>query len=277
MEIYNQFFPPIILGLVQGLGEFLPISSSGHLVLVPWLFEFRDPGLAFDVALHAGTLIAVVAYFWRDWLEIFSAAFKRSDNNQPKEKISKRKDYNEKTLWLLVIATIPGVIAGLFLEKQAATIFRNPLLVAFNLFMMGAILYVVDRYSKRNRDIKTIGYGEAFLIGLSQAFAIIPGVSRAGATITAALAMGINREAAARFSFLMATPIIFGATVMELPEFFKHGIDMSIVIGTTVAAVIGYLAIKYLLKLIQEFGYQIFFWYRLVLAIVIIIFYMARN
>jgi len=273
MQIYNQFFPPVILGLVQGLGEFLPISSSGHLILIPWLFEFPDPGLAFDVALHAGTLIAVVAYFWRDWLEIFSAAAKRGANG----KNETENKYNEKTLWMLVIATIPGVIVGVLLEKQAATVFRNPLLVAFNLFVMGAIIYIVDRYSKKDRDVAGVKVVDSILIGLSQAIAVIPGVSRSGATITAARALGLNREAAARFSFLMATPIILGATIKELPKLLDAGIDMSIIIGVTVAAIAGYLAIKYLLIFIQRFGYQIFFWYRLALAIVVVLFHIARN
>ena len=275
MDIYNQIFQPVILGLVQGLGEFLPISSSGHLILVPWLFHFPDPGLAFDVALHAGTLIAVVAYFWRDWLEIFSAAIKINTNSNNGSNIEKK--YNSKTLWLLVIATIPGVIIGFLLEKQVETVFRNPILVAFNLFVMGAILYFVDRYTKGKKEIINFRVGNSILIGLSQALAIIPGVSRSGATITAALALGISREAAARFSFLLATPIILGATIKEFPTLINSGINSAIIIGIAVAATSGYLAIKYLLKFIQRFGYQIFFWYRLVLAAVIILFYVIRN
>jgi undecaprenyl-diphosphatase len=274
MDFVNNILQPIILGLVQGLGEFLPISSSGHLILVPWIFNFPDPGLAFDVALHGGTLIAVVAYFWRDWLEIIAVAFRR--NNIFSDK-TVEPEYNSKTLWLLVIATIPGVIIGVLLEKQAETVFRNPLLVAFTLFLMGAVLYLVDRYARGKKSVSQLRWSDSIWIGLSQAVAIIPGVSRSGATITAGRAIGASRRTAARFSFLLATPIILGATLKELPTLLHSGLDSALIIGMLVAAVSGFLSIKYLLKFIDRYGYQIFFWYRLALAVLIIIVYMARG
>ncbi|MFZ5982422.1 MAG: undecaprenyl-diphosphatase UppP [Patescibacteria group bacterium] len=270
MEI--SIWQAIILGLVQGLGEFLPISSSGHLVITPWLFGFSDPGLSFDVALHAGTLLAVGGYFWKDWMEIFKRVLKNETKNE--ELIT--NSYGKNTLWLLVLATIPGVLAGYFLEERAETVFRSPLLVAFTLGFVGLILYLVDKFSKHRKDLKKITWKDALLIGLSQALAIIPGVSRSGATITAGLALGLGRVSAARFSFLLATPIIFGATIYKLPELFRNEFTLVMFVGVLVSTLSGYLAIKYLLKFVEKTSYAIFFWYRLVLAGAILGLYLWR-
>lgn len=258
----------IILGLVQGLGEFLPISSTAHLILVPYFFGWKDPGLAFDVALHLGTLIAVIGFFWKDWLNIFRVAFE----NKSKIQFDQKNDFNEKTLWLLVLATIPGVLAGYFLEARAETIFRSPLVIAGTLFLLGLILYLADKYLQHRKNIKQINWKDAIVIGLSQAVAIIPGVSRSGATITAGLFLSLSRLSAARFSFLLSTPIILGATIFKLPELLRNGINWPIILGVLVSAISGYLAIKYLLLLIEKIGYGIFFWYRLALALLIIFF-----
>ncbi len=271
----SSIFQAIILGLVQGLGEFLPISSSGHLVIVPWLFGFSDPGLAFDVALHAGTLIAVLAYFYKDIICIFKLAFKNNFqfpiSNFQSISNEKKIDagYSKNTLWLLALATIPGVLAGYFLESQAETIFRSPLLVALALALAGWILYIADKHIKHRKNLQEIGWKESLAIGLSQAVAIIPGVSRSGATITAGLFAGLDRKSAARFSFLLSAPIIFGATFLKFPQLIKNGLDAMIVVGIIVSAVSGYLAIKYLIKFIEKTSYKIFFWYRLVLALII--------
>lgn len=258
----------IILGLVQGLGEFLPISSSGHLVLTPWLLGFSDPGLSFDVALHAGTLIAVILYFWKDILEILKLGLGGKTRNLDRE-----KSYNSKTLWFLVLATIPGVLVGLFFEQKAETVFRNPLLIALTLSLAGLFLYLADKYARRRKDLGNISGKDSFIIGLSQAVAIIPGVSRSGATITTGLLLGLDRVSAARFSFLLSAPIIFGATVLKFPDIFRGGFGLSEIIGMIVASVSGYLAIKYLIKFVERVSYRIFFWYRLALALVIIVFY----
>lgn len=251
----------LILGIVQGLGEFLPISSTAHLILVPYFFGWPDPGLSFDVALHLGTLIAVVGYFWKDWLEIISNVFNK-----------KTESKNNNLFWLIIVATIPGVIAGYFFEKDAETVFRNPLIIAFTLSAVGLILYLADKFSKKERSINELGLKDAIIIGLAQAVAIIPGVSRSGATITAGLFRKLDRASAARFSFLLSTPIIFGAVILKLPHLLKEGISAQIIIAVLASAVSGYLAIKYLLKFLEKSSYAIFFWYRLILAAIIIIF-----
>lgn len=263
-------FHSIILGLVQGASEFLPISSSAHLVLAPWLFGFSDPGLAFDVALHFGTLAAVVLFFWKDWVMIFRLAL--FPKVQPSA-ICGRLNLRQNTFWLLVLATIPGVLAGYFLESYAETTFRSPILIVITLSFVGLILYLVDKYHKHRKKISEITWLDSAIVGLSQAIAIVPGVSRSGATITAGLWQGLGRESAARFSFLLSTPIIFGAAVKQLPDFLAHGIDISVAIGMLSSAISGYLAIKYLLKFVDRASYAIFFWYRLALAVIILSIY----
>lgn len=266
--MFSQIFQSIVLGLVQGFGEFLPISSSGHLIIVPWLFGFSDPGLAFDVALHAGTLIAVLVYFWRDIVEIVTLAFLGEKSAKKREVV-----YKKNTIWFLAIATVPGVLAGYFLENQAETIFRNPLLVAGALAIAGWILYVADKYMKHRKNMADISWKDSVVIGLSQAVAIIPGISRSGATITTGLFMGLDRKSAARFSFLMSVPIIFGATVLKLPYLLSGGLNLMVAVGVIVSAISGYLAIKYLIKFVEKTSYKIFFWYRLALALAIVVVY----
>jgi undecaprenyl-diphosphatase len=263
-------FHAILLGLVQGLGEFLPISSSAHLILVPWLFNFPDPGLTFDVALHFGTLMAIVLYFWRDWLEILRVTF---FPKAEKYKLA-TTNYSSSLFWLLIIATIPGAIFGLLLESKAETVFRNPLLIAGTLSVMGLILYLADRYAKHKKNIDEITKKDSVLIGLSQAFALIPGVSRSGATITTGLFLGLSRESAARFSFLMSAPIIFGATILKLKRLTEAG--STEIIAILVAAISGYFAIAWMMKFISRVSYKVFFWYRLALAVLIMAIWLAR-
>lgn len=251
MEILHA----VVLGLVQGLGEFLPISSSAHLVLVPWLFGWRDPGLAFDVALHVGTLFAVVAYFWRDWLVLLHHG------------LTARGTREAVLFWYLVAATVPGALAGWLLEDYAETVFRAPLLVGTMLIVLGVVLYLADHLGRRLRQLGDITLGQALLIGVAQAFAIIPGVSRSGATITAARLLGIEREAATRFSFLLSTPIIFGAGVMQLKDITLADLNLPFVVGVAVSAVTGFLAIGFLLRYVTTRNFNIFVWYRLALGL----------
>lgn len=253
----------ITLGIVQGLGEFLPISSTAHLILVPFFTGWEDPGLAFDVAMHAGTLLAVIIYFWRDWLEIFRLAF--LGKNYKSEK------YNSNIFWLLVIGTIPGALIGFFLEDLVDGIFRNPYLIAFTLSLFGLILFLLDKYASHKRNLDKISLKDVLIIGFAQAVAVVPGVSRSGATISAGLALGLSRVSAARFSFLLSTPIIFGATLSQVPDLIKGGIDFALTVGIIFSALSGYLAIKYLIKFVENYGYKFFFWYRLLLALVIIL------
>ena len=260
-----DFLQAIILGLVQGLGEFLPISSSGHLVLVPWIFNWQDPGLSFDVALHFGTLVTVVGYFWKDWLNIFKEAKKGGLAN-----------FKNSLLFFIIIATIPGVIAGLFLDDYAETSLRSPIIIALTLSIGGFLLYLVDKKVKHQTDLNLMNWRMAILIGLAQAIAIIPGISRSGATITAALALVISRKDSARFSFLLSTPIILGAVVLKISDFLSSSLSPEAILGMIVAGASGFLAIAGLIKFVQKASYAVFFWYRLVLALVIVLFLVLR-
>ncbi len=248
-----SIFQSIILGAVQGLTEFLPVSSSAHLILVPWLLKWQDPGLAFDVALHLGTLLALLVYYWRHWLTMVLSLV----NGQ---KVPRR------LLFRLIVASVPGAVIGLLLEKQAETIFRSPLLIAIDLAVMGLALWVVDASSAQGRTIEDITFFDALIIGLSQALAIIPGVSRSGATITAARLLGIDRADAANFSFLMAMPIIAGAGLMELHKALHNGLTAQIGWGFVTAAVFGLIAIAGLLRFVRQRSYASFSIYRIVLA-----------
>jgi undecaprenyl-diphosphatase len=262
----------IVLGILQGLGEFLPISSSAHLILAPWLFRWHDPGLTFDVALHFGTLIALLLYFGRDWLEILSHAF----GIELFSKQGARSPYPRDLLWLLVAATIPGALAGYFLEHQAETVFRNPLLIAITLAVMGFLLFLADKRLIARKNLRKITFSDAVIIGLAQAFAIIPGVSRSGSTITAGLFLGLDRVSAARFSFLMSTPIIFGACLLKAKVFFSAAVGTPEIVGILTAALSGYLAIAVLIRLIQEVSYKVFFWYRFALAVLVVVVWVIR-
>ncbi|MGO0123217.1 undecaprenyl-diphosphatase UppP [Desulfothermobacter acidiphilus] len=258
------FTEAIVLGIVQGLGEFLPISSSAHLVLVPWLFNWPDPGLAFDVALHLGTLVAVVAYFWRDWLELIHKGLRQASSREG------------RLFWYLVLATIPGGLAGLALEHQAETVFREPWLVGLMLIVMGAALYLADHKGLRSLNLWGISWREALLIGLAQAFAIIPGVSRSGVTIAAARALGIRREAATRFSFLLSTPIILGAGLVKLKDLTPADLTLCFFSGVAVAALTGFAAIAFLLRFVTTHNFNIFVWYRFLLGATVFLLYWLR-
>jgi undecaprenyl-diphosphatase len=256
----------IILGLVQGLGEFLPISSSAHLILVPWLFRWTDPGLTFDVALHVGTLIAVVLYFWRDWLQLISKGLTDAHSKEG------------RLLWYLVIASVPGALIGFLLEKKAETIFRAPLLIAGMLIVMGIFLWWSDRRSAKNIELSNITFRTSVLIGISQAMAIIPGVSRSGITMATGMVLGLNRESSARFSFLLSTPIIFGAALVKLPHIISNPamITMNFIMGMLVSFISGILSIGFLLKYVQTRDFLPFVWYRFLLgALVIVVFLLS--
>jgi len=262
-----------ILGLVQGLGEFLPISSSAHLIVTPWLFGWQDPGLGFDVALHWGTLLAVVAYFRNDiWLlakGFWHSLFKSTRNLQ--------ENIYQKLSWLLIIASVPGAIIGKLLETKAETVFRNPLLVAITMSSFGIVILIVDWLGKKNKNLDKITKLDALIIGVSQALAIIPGVSRSGATMSAGLALHFKRADAARFSFLMSIPITFGAGLAKIQDFGVGVTPAQLAVGFITASVFGFLSIKYLLKYISHHNFSLFVWYRLAFAAFIIIVYFVRK
>lgn len=264
----------IILGIVQGLTEFLPISSSGHLVLIQNLFGLKQADLAFDVALHLGTFLALVLFFWHDWWRYINAFFRSL------KKWDFKNDPDQRLFYLLVIASIPGAFFGVLLEKQAETIFRSTYLVLINFAVIGLLFIVVEQIAKKIRDLKQTTLKDSLIIGFSQALAIIPGVSRSGITISAGLFSGLKREAAARFSFLMATPIILGAGLVSLSKIFDEGKDglgwINLTAGFLAAVLVGFFAIKYLLKYLKNHTLNIFAYYRFFVAAVVIIYLLMR-
>jgi len=261
----------IFLGIVQGLGEFLPISSSAHLILIPYLFNF-DLGmsdsskLAFDVALHFGTLIAVLFVFYKDWIKMFQGVYNKL--------IHKQESTENKMFWYLVIATIPGALVGFLFEDTIEEVFRNsPLIIAISLAVMGILLYAADKwalkhYESKETNFEKLGLKETLIIGCSQAFAVIPGFSRSGTTLLTGRLLGVSREAAAKFTFLLSVPIIAGAAAVNIPDLTMSS---EVIIGVITAAVVGVLAIKFLLNYIKTKGFAIFAYYRVIFAIIIII------
>ncbi len=267
-----EIIQAIVLGAMQGLGEFLPISSSAHLILTPWLFNWPDQGLAFDIALHWGTLIAVVAYFRHDIVNLIKGFFHSLFSSTR----DLENNLYQKLSWLLILATIPAAIIGKLFESQVETVFRNPLLIAVTMSVVGVVLLIADKYGTKLKDLTTISWLNAVIIGLAQAVAIVPGISRSGGTIIAGLAQGFTRQDAARFSFLMSIPIIFGAGVLKLPDIAHIQNHMQVLVGFLSSMVFGFLAIKYLLRYISQRSFAVFTWYRLLLAAVIIVVYIMR-
>ncbi len=263
MEILQS----ILLGIVQGIGEFLPISSSAHLILVPYLLGFEEQSLAFDVALHFGTLIAVLSVFFKDWIILAKGVI---------NKVFHKKDsFENKMFWYLVIATIPGALIGKLLEEYVETVFRKlPLLIALALAVMGIFIYLGDKWAekhyKNQTEYKNLTLKQTFLIGLSQALAIFPGFSRSGTTILAGRLMGVSREACAKFSFMLSTPIIFGATILKFGDMVAQ-FNLNLVIGIVTAAIFGILSIKFLLNYVKKNDFAIFAYYRLIFALLVLL------
>ncbi len=255
----------IVLGVVQGLGEFLPISSSAHLIVLPWLLGWNEHGLAFDVALHVGTLVAVLVAFARDWGRVVSATLGDLRRGRP---FSSRES---QLLGIIVLASVPAAIAGLTLESEAERAFRSPVLVALTMTLLGVVLLVADRRAQHNRSRGPVSLREGLLIGCAQALAIVPGVSRSGATITAALLLGHRREDAARFSFLLATPAIVGAAVLKAPEILSAKHSHTILLGVAVSAIVGLLSIRLLLGHVRTKDYLPFVYYRWFFAAVVVV------
>ena len=263
----------IVLAIVQGVTEFLPISSTAHLVLVPWLFGWTDPGLTYDVALHAGTLLAVLAYFARDWLAMLASLLKggRSDSG-----------VDGRLLGIILVATVPGGAAGYFLESYAETTFRSPVLIVVMLMGVAGLMWLADRRPGLGRGVASVTLADGIIIGAAQALAIIPGTSRAGITITAGLFRNLTREAAARFSFMLATPIIGGATLKKGLDIWQQGLPAGaspadFAVGFVVSAVTGYAAIAFLLRYLQVRTLKIFVVYRLVLGGIILAVELLRS
>lgn len=254
-----QIIQAIILGIIQGLTEFIPVSSSGHLILFQKWLGFEG-NLAFDLALHVGTLLALVVYFRRDITGLAKGILRPREN---------------KISWLIVMATIPAVIAGVLLQSTVASAFRSPQLVAFNLIWVAIVMLVVDRVAEKRSELNTISVQQAAGMGLAQVLALVPGVSRSGSTITAGLAAGLTYQAATRFSFLMSVPVIAGAIVRVLLQ--DKGLQqvasqpLISVVGITAAAISGYLAIRFMLSFLTRFGLAPFAYYRIALGALVLL------
>lgn len=269
MEIYQA----IILGIVQGLTELLPISSSAHLNLFPWLFNWGEMNASFDVALHIGTLLAILIFFFKDWIELIKGGF-----NQV---VKKEKTTNGKIFWYIVISTIPAGILCLILDKVSSKIVETlstklaitqisveMFMISIALIVMGIILYIVDKKSKSNVKYENITLKQSVLISVSQAIAAaFPGVSRSGITMTVARALKIDRESAAKYSFLLSTPIVAAAALYEMKHFV---FDLSFFIGILVSFVVGVFVIKFLLNYLKKGSFKIFAIYRVILGIIIL-------
>ncbi len=266
----------IVLGVVQGLTEFLPISSSAHLVLVPFFLHWDDPGLAFDVALHLGTLVAVLFYFWKDWLALLQQIFPFIKKYTPQNFLQTTVNWKA-----LALATIPAALAGLVLEEHAEKTFRNPLLIATTLAVFAGLLFYFDRRRNHYCELTQLHFKTALFIGLAQAVAIVPGVSRSGVTITAALALGFTRSAATRFSFLLSAPIIAGAGLLKmnyiLASIKAGGAEaMGVGVGFISSFFSGLLAIIFLNLLIRTRSFTGFVVYRIVLAVFILSVFLSK-
>lgn len=256
----DELFKAIILGIIQGITEFLPISSTAHLVITPWIFGWSGVvnSLSFDIAVHVGTLISLLYCFWKDWINIF---FKE-----------------RKMLLFIIIGTIPAGIAGVAFHDLIESALRHPLIIVVTLILVGLLMLYAEKVGKKLR--KSINLSDAVIIGTAQAVALIPGVSRSGITITAGLFKGLDRAYAAKFSFLLSTPAIAGAAMLDFYKSIKisHSYDYSLfIIGVISAAITGIIAIKFLLSFLQKYPLNLFIYYRWLLAVVIFLLYFLRN
>ena len=248
----------IILGFIQGLTEFLPISSSGHLLVLPWIFGWKGHPLTFDIILHFATFCAIIIYFRKDWIKIL----------------------REKLFWYIIMASIPAMIFGGIIVLKGGASFRNPMLIAIMLGVFGLVLYIAESYGKKDKSLKDITWQIALLIGLSQILAIIPGVSRSGITISAAILLGINREGSVRFSFLLGAPIILAATCYGLTDLagIRDFVSYPVLFAGFFAAFLSSMtAIHFLLKFIKRYPFTVFAVYRLAASAIIVMILLGRG
>ena len=265
----------VILGIIQGLTEFLPVSSSAHLAVVPYVTGWPDQGIEFDIAVHFGTLLAVLAYFYRDWLQIITQAFGIGRGNDP------RLAGNPKLLWLLIAATIPAGVVGLLFEKQAEEAGNNLYSIGTMMIVIGLFMAWADRRGRKTKDVGHVSTADALLIGAAQALSVIPGTSRSGITIAAGLLRGQDRSTAARFSFLLATPIIAGAALKNFLDMWKHGLPTEMqagfAVGILVSAITGALTIRYFMDFLRHRTLAFFVTYRIVFGILVIALAIFRS
>lgn len=260
-----DFLRAAILGVVQGLAEFLPISSSGHLILVPALFHWPDQGLAFDVGLHLGTLVALLIYFWRDWWKMARTGGPDLVHHQFR---FRSHSPDSQLLWLIALGSIPAAVTGLLFDDWIETNLRQPWLVGIALVTVGLLMLVADRRTKQTRAIASIGVTDAVLIGLAQAAALFPGVSRSGATMSTAMLRDLSRDSAARFAFLLGTPAFVGAAILKSGDLAGlNGHErLELAIGFAFSGTVGIMVIHYLLRFLRTRTLMPFIWYRFAVA-----------
>jgi undecaprenyl-diphosphatase len=265
----------IILALVQALTEFLPVSSTAHLILFPWLLHWPDPGLAFDVALHAGTLLSVILYFFKDWLTLLVCGLGGSyPKSAPAEEIAQHR----RMFWYMVVGTIPAAILGKLFHHQIEDELRTPMIIGISLVVVALLMWWADSRATLTRKLEESRLGDALSIGTAQALALWPGVSRSGITITTGLFRNFTREAATRFSFLLSAPVIAGAVLTELPKLIKlhkaGGLELplsTLAISILVSGVAGYFVIAFFLRYLQTRTLKVFVVYRIVFGIIVLV------
>ena len=255
----------IILGIVQGLTELLPISSSAHLTLIPWIFNWSGLSESFDVALHFGTLLAIGLFFFKDWIELIKGGYKLA--------VKKEKSTEGRMFWYIVLATIPGGIIGFLLDHFLENALKAPLIIATALIVMGIILYVVDKNCKSKISYEKMGLKETFLVGLSQALAFIPGVSRSGVTMTTARILKVDRESAAKYSFMLSAPIVLAATIFKFSSFT---LSLEFFIGVITSFLVGVGVIKFLLQYLKKGSFKVFAIYRVIAGLAVILIYFLK-
>ena len=265
----------IILALVQGITEFLPISSTAHLALAPWLLGWQDAGLTFDIALHVGTLAAVGIFFFRDWLQVIAQGFGLSYGSDTQLK------QNPKLLWFLAAASLPVGVVG-YLVKDQAEEWRNPFLIGGMLIAIGLVMWAAERAGSRTKDLAAVSLSDSIAIGAAQALAVVPGTSRSGVTIAAALFRNLDRASAARFSFLLSTPAIAGAAASALHHLMKQGgippeMRMPFLLGIAISGASGCAVIAFFLKYLRNNTLRFFIYYRLVFGIIVIALALFRR
>ena len=267
--LFMPIYQVIVLAIVQAFTEFLPISSTAHLVLVPWLFGWKDPGLTFDVALHAGTLVALVIYFFKDWVQIIGQGigFNWGHDSQLRQ--------NPGLLWLLAIGSVPIGIVGYLFDKQADTTWRQPYLIGAMLVLVGIVLWIADRRRIGDKSMAKVSWADGIVIGIAQALAVIPGVSRSGSTISAGLFRGLDRETAARFSFLLSTPAILAAVLKKAWDIHKeggvpHDMRVPMALGIIVSGLLGAAVIAFFLRYLRRSSLMPFVYYRIAFGIIVI-------
>jgi undecaprenyl-diphosphatase len=268
-----SIFEVILLGIVQGLTEFLPVSSTAHLVVIPRLFGWPDPGLAYDIALHVGTLAAVLIYFFRDWIHILINGFGLGSSTSGGDPELRR---NRMLLWLLIVGTIPAGVAGLALQKMADSTLRTLPVIGASAIVIGVFMWWADRVGREQKTLGHVSWADSLSIGFAQILAVIPGVSRSGITISAGLLRNLDRSTAARFSFLLSTPIILGAAAKDAWDLLKHkeaippDMQMAFLLGIVVSGITGCLTIAFFLKYLRTRTLTFFVCYRIIFGIMVL-------